>query len=343
MLLSELAASLKLEMRGRDTQITGVNTLEDAGPEDLSFLANPRYSDQLATSHAGAVIAAPENCTSGQSFLLSDSPYLDFARAVQLFARPQGFYSEQSGQASIDPDTVIDPTAVIYPFVCIGPQSKIGARTKIFASVYIGEGCDIGKNCTIYPGVSIMSGTVIGENVTVHSGTVIGSDGFGFAQAGTGMEKFPQVGRVRVEDNVEIGANSAIDRAALGETIIGRGTKIDNLVQIGHNVHIGQNCIIVAQVGIAGSTQIGDEVILAGQVGIAGHLSIGDKCRIAAKSGIGKSIPANTDVGGIPGIEHKKFLKNSVALNKLPQLLRNMQKMQKEIDALKNQAHGDKQ
>ncbi len=342
MLLSDIASRLNLEMHGPDVEISGVGTLEEAGPADLSFLANPKYKIQLKHTKAGAVITAPENAEGDRSFLLSSQPYLDFARAVQMFARPQGFYSAQSEQAYIHPEAEIHDQASVYPLACIGKGTSIGSGTTVFASVYIGENCSIGKNCTIYPGVNIMAGTVIKDNVLIHAGAVIGSDGFGFAQDMGGMEKFPQVGRVRVEEDVEIGANTSIDRAALGETVIGRGTKIDNLVQIGHNVHIGENCIIVSQVGIAGSTRIGNQVILAGQVGVAGHLDIGDNCRVAAKSGIGKSVPEGTDLGGIPAVEHNRFLKNSVALNKLPGLLREMKKMQRELSDLKQHIHGEK-
>ncbi|MFP4657427.1 MAG: UDP-3-O-(3-hydroxymyristoyl)glucosamine N-acyltransferase [Desulfonatronovibrionaceae bacterium] len=342
MLLSALASRLDLEMTGPDVEINGVGTLEDAGPDELSFLANPKYQSQLEHTRAGAVIAAPDHAREDKSFLLSSQPYLDFARAVQIFARPQGFLSGHSEKAFIHPRASVDKQATVYPFACIGEGSHIGAGSTVFASVYIGENCSIGEDCTIYPGASIMAGTVLKNNVVVHAGVVIGSDGFGFAQDMGGMEKFPQVGRVRIEDNVEIGANTSIDRAALGETVIGRGTKIDNLVQVGHNVHIGENCIIVSQVGIAGSTRIGNGVVLAGQVGIAGHLTIGDKCRVAAKSGIGKSVPPETDMGGIPAVEHSRFLKNSVALNKLPQMLREMKRMQKELDDLKQRIYGDK-
>ncbi len=343
MLLSEIASQLGLEMRGGDTEISGVATLEDAGPADLSFLANPKYTEQLANTKAGAVITFPENARGEQSFVLSPTPYLDFARAVQLFDSPQGFHSGKSEEAFIHPEAEVDAQAVVYPQACIGPGSSIGTHSAVFPSVYIGENCRIGRNCTLYPGVSIMANSVLGDNVTIHAGTVIGSDGFGFAQNEAGMEKFPQVGGVRIEDGVEIGANCTVDRAALGETVIGRGTKIDNLVQIGHNVRIGENCILVAQVGIAGSTRIGNQVILAGQVGIAGHLSIGDGCRVAAKSGINKSLAPGTDVGGIPAVDHSQFLRNSVALSKLPDMLKDMKRMDKEIKDLQNKLNaGDK-
>ena len=181
-----------------------------------------------------------------------------------------------------------------------------------------------------------MAGTGIGDRVVLHAGVVLGSDGFGFAQSRAGMEKFPQIGRVIVEDDVEIGANTTIDRAALGETRIGRGTKIDNLVQLGHNVQVGKNSIIVAQVGVAGSTVIGDRVILAGQVGVAGHLSIGDGCRVGAKSGIGKTLPPNTDVSGIPAIPHGTYLRAATTIPKLPDMARRIKQLEKELEKLQS-------
>jgi UDP-3-O-[3-hydroxymyristoyl] glucosamine N-acyltransferase len=183
-----------------------------------------------------------------------------------------------------------------------------------------------------------MDGTRIGDKVILHAGVVLGSDGFGFAQAAQGLEKFPQIGRVVIEDNVEVGANSTIDRAALGETRIGRGTKIDNLVQIGHNVQVGENSIIVAQVGIAGSTTLGKGVVLAGQVGVAGHLTIGDGCRVAAKGGIHASIPPKTDLGGgMPSFEYKKYLRTVTTLPKLPEMSKRLRRLEKELARLQEQ------
>ena len=183
----------------------------------------------------------------------------------------------------IHPEAEIAPDTTIYPFASIGAGTIVESGVRIFSGVYIGENCRIGKGTTIYPNCTLMAGTIVGERVIIHPGAVLGSDGFGFAGAPEGLTKFPQVGRTVIEDDVEIGANTTIDRAALGETRVGRGTKIDNLVQLGHNVHTGQNCILVAQVGIAGSTILGNGVVLAGQAGLGGHLHLGDGCRIGGK------------------------------------------------------------
>ena len=335
MLLSELAQKLDLKLLGDDLEITGVNTLDMAREDEISFLANPKYLPLLETTNAGAVIADEEHADKLSRALISKNPYLDFVRTVQLFAKPQGSFVGQSPLAFIHEDARVHPTAVIYPHVYIGPGVKIGENTQIFPSCYVGEDSVIGDNCIIYPNVTIMARTIIGNKVIIHAGAVIGSDGFGFAQGELGLEKFPQVGKVIIEDNVEVGANTTIDRAALGETKVGQGTKIDNLVQIGHNVKIGENSILVAQVGIAGSTTLGKNVILAGQVGVAGHLEIGDNCRVAAQSGVNRNLPPHTDVGGSPAIEHKTFLKTSVILSRLPDLLKTVKSLQKEIEELK--------
>ncbi|MDQ7032588.1 MAG: UDP-3-O-(3-hydroxymyristoyl)glucosamine N-acyltransferase [Desulfonauticus sp.] len=334
MLLSEIAKYLNLELKGEDKEIRGVNTLEAAKKDELSFLANPKYVPHLKTTKAGAVVVSSEFASQVSSALISSNPYFDFARVVQLFARPQGTFRGISELAFIHSTAQIDPTVTVYPFVYIGEGVKIGANTVIFSGSYIGERVEIGEQCTIYPNVSLLCDTKIGNNVIIHAGTVLGSDGFGFAQGQSGLEKFPQIGKVVVEDNVEIGANTTIDRAAIGETKIGAGTKIDNLVQIAHNVQVGENSIIVAQVGISGSTVLGKQVILGGQVGIAGHLHLGDGCRVAAQSGVGKDIPPQTDVGGTPSMPHKTFLRSSLILPKLPELYKKIKKLEEKVKEL---------
>ncbi len=344
MLLSELTRKLGLNFTGDDIDIHGVGTLQDAGPHQVSFLANPKYYHLLSSTRAGAVVVEEEHASSVSRAFVSSSPYLDFARTVQLFSRPQGFPTGHSDQAFIHETAKIHPTAVIHPMAFVGPDTEIGRNTRIFPFVYIGENCRIGDDCLVYPNVSIMASSIIGHRVVIHSGAVIGSDGFGFVQRGQAREKIPQVGVVVIEDDVEIGAGTTIDRATLGRTVVGRGTKIDNLVQVAHNVQTGQNCVIISQVGISGSSRLGDNVILGGQVGVAGHLEIGDNSRVAAKSGVGKSIPPNTDCGGIPSMDHTLFLKNAVLMPKLPQIFKRVKKMEKELKALQNLLNqGEKQ
>jgi len=337
MLLSEIAARLGLTLRGEDLEITGVNTLADASPAELSFLANPKYAHQLSETKAGAIIVSADQAPGQKPCLISANPYLDFARCVQLFAKAQGSFTGVSELAFVHQGARVDPSASIGPFVFIGPGAFIGPRVRIFSGTYIGEDCVIDEDTLIYPNCSIMAATLIGKRVILHAGTVLGSDGFGFAQAAGAMTKFPQIGRTVIEDDVEIGANSTIDRAALGETRVGQGTKIDNLVQLGHNVRVGRNCILVAQVGIAGSTTLGDGVVLAGQVGVAGHIHLGDGCRIGAKSGVGQNVPPKQDLSGIPVMPHGSFLRASAIMPKLPEMKRRLGKLEKELAALREE------
>ena len=337
MLLSEIASRFGLALHGKDMEISGVNTLADATASELSFLANPKYAAQLETTKAGAVIISADQTKDSRSCLVSANPYLDFARCVQLFAKRQGSFSGVSELAFVHESATIDPSAAIAPFAYIGHGARVAAGVRIFSGSYVGEDCVIGEDTTIYPNCSLMAGTIVGQRVILHAGTVLGSDGFGFAQAASGMTKFPQIGRTVIEDDVEIGANTTIDRAALGETRVGQGTKIDNLVQLGHNVRVGRNCIIVSQVGIAGSTTLGDGVILAGQVGVAGHLHLGDGCRIGAKSGVGQDVPPKTDLSGIPVMPHGSFLRASSIIPKLPEMKRRLGKLEKELAALREE------
>ncbi|MFP4212489.1 MAG: UDP-3-O-(3-hydroxymyristoyl)glucosamine N-acyltransferase [Desulfohalobiaceae bacterium] len=332
--LSTLATRLQREYQGRDLEIIGCNTLEQASTRELSFLAQPRYTKQLQKTRAAAVILRPELAHLYPEAILSPDPYLDFARAAQIFARPQGSFQGISQLSYIDPSASLEPGVTVYPFVYIGAKARIGQDSTLFSSVYVGEDCRIGSSCTIYPNASLMARTVLGNNVILHAGTVLGSDGFGFAQHEQGLEKIPQTGKVVVEDGVEIGANSSVDRATFGETRIGRGSKLDNQVQVGHNVHIGENCVLVAQVGVAGSTRLGNQVVLAGQVGVGGHLSVGDGCRVGAKSGVNKSLPAGSEVSGYPAMEHSKFLRLAVLKSRLPEMHAKIKKLESELKEL---------
>lgn len=335
--LSELAAFLKREFIGKDVEICGCNTLMDAKEGEISFLANPKYAKYLKSTRAGAVILEPSYASEVKNGIISDNPYLDFAKVVSLFAKEQGEFSGISELSYIHEDAKIAEDVVIYPYVYIGPRAKIGKKTKIFSGVYIGEDVSIGNKCTIYPNVVIMGGCEIGNRVILHPGVVIGSDGFGFAMGDEGREKFPQIGKVVIEDDVEIGSNSTVDRAALGETKIGKGTKIDNLVQIGHNVKIGANSVLVAQVGIAGSTNIGKNVILAGQVGVVGHLNIADGVIIGAKSGVPKDLKKKGIYSGSPIMEHNRFLRTCSVISKLPEIYKEFKQLKKKLDILEKQ------
>ncbi|MCF8109664.1 MAG: UDP-3-O-(3-hydroxymyristoyl)glucosamine N-acyltransferase [Desulfohalobiaceae bacterium] len=325
---SRLAAALGLDYQGRDRELSGCNTLEKAGASELSFLANPKYISLASQTKAGAVIAAPEQAHLLADCILSPNPYLDFARAVRFFANEQGRFQGHSEMAYIHPEARIDDDVSIYPFAFIGPGARIASGTICFSGVYVGEDCEIGPDCRLYPQVSVMAGTVLGRGVVLHPGVVVGSDGFGFAQGDAALEKVPQIGRVVIEDGVEVGANTTIDRAALHETRIGAGTKIDNLVQIGHNVQIGEQCIIVSQVGISGSCKLGRNVVLAGQAGLGGHITIGDNSRVGGKAGVSKSVKPGKDVSGNPAIEHRKYLRSANLFGKLPELYQRIKKLE---------------
>ena len=231
--LSEIAAQLGLILQGDDAEVIGVNTLEGAGPDEVSFLANPKYADQLAATRAGAVIVRPEHAGDVRRALISENPYQDFGRVLELFAAPQGSFSGISPLAFIHPDAELGDGVTVYPFVYIGPHASVGSGVKLFPGVYVGENVRIGKGTTVYPNAVLMAGTHVGEGCILHPGSVLGADGFGFARTPAGIQKIPQVGKVTIGNAVEVGANAAIDRAVLDATRIGDGTKIDNLAQIG--------------------------------------------------------------------------------------------------------------
>lgn len=345
--LSQLGQTLGLPMQGPDVRIHGAAALEQAGPTDLSFLTQARHMHQLAGSKAGAVIIHPDHAAAAGSALLSQNPHLDFARALALLAPPQGdFGSHQppdrsQAQAFIHPEARVHPSVLLHPFVFIGPGVRIEEGCRLFSGVYVGENCRIGPRSTLYPNVVLMSGTVLGADVIIHPGAVIGSDGFGYAPSEQGLVKVPQVGNVEIEDQVEIGANTTIDRAALGTTRIGARTKIDNLVQVGHNVQVGEHCVLVSQVGVAGSSTLGDRVTLAGQVGIADHLHLGSGCRVGAKSGVNRSLDGGQDYLGSPAVEARRFMRIAASWNRLPEMAKRLAALEKELAALKTSIHHD--
>jgi UDP-3-O-[3-hydroxymyristoyl] glucosamine N-acyltransferase len=336
--LAQIAEYLEGELVGDPaTEISGVAPIEDAETGDLTFLANPKYAAFLKTTSASAVIVGRDTSAEGikTALIRHANPYFAFARAVELLVDTKRVYPE-----IVHPTAVLAENVKLEKGVHVGPQVVLerGVRLKqgstILAGSFIGAGSTVGKSSLVYPNVTVRENVEIGMNVIVHSGTVIGSDGFGYAQEKGVHRKVPQIGRVKIEDDVEIGANVTIDRAALGVTRIGRGTKIDNLVQIGHNADIGENCIIVAQVGIGGSTRVGNDTILAGQVGLSGHIKIGSRVVIGAQSGVTKDIPDDTTVFGYPAREIRKTKRIEAHLSRLDlyvQRLKEVEKRLKEI------------
>ncbi len=335
MKLRELAARLGCELRGDgEVEIAGVAPIEQAGPGDVTFLANPRYASHLTTTRAGAVILAPGQAAS-LPCLVSDNPYLAFARAVALVRPPARPVPGVHPSAQVDPSAVLGEGVHVGALAVVGAGVRVGARSALHPHVVLYEGVEVGEDCVIHSGVQVRERCRLGSRVVVQNGAVIGGDGFGFARDREGRyHKFPQVGIVVVEDDVEIGALTAIDRAALGETRIGRGSKLDNLVQVGHSVTIGADTVMAGQVGIAGSTKVGRGVTLAGQVGVAGHLEIGDGVIATAQTGIPGSVAPGTVVSGYPAIENRAWLKSSAVFAKLPELQRRLRELERRVESL---------
>jgi UDP-3-O-[3-hydroxymyristoyl] glucosamine N-acyltransferase len=298
-------------------RIMAVASLGEAREEHLGFLSNRKYVAQLAETKAGAILV-PQNL-SGQDerWIRVDDPYFAFARIMTRWFAERPMPTGVSPQASIAASASLGTNVAVGPFVTIGDQVVIGNNVTIFQGVSIEAGSTIGNDSIIYPNVVIYHGTRIGHRCIIHAGVVIGSDGYGFAMHQGKHHKIPQIGIVRIEDDVEIGAGSTIDRAALGETVIGEGTKIDNLVMVAHNVKVGKHCLLVSQVGIAGSTELGDHVFVAGQSGFSGHLKIGHRVQVAAKSAVLADVPDDTKVMGSPAMPFNEFARRHAALKRL--------------------------
>jgi UDP-3-O-[3-hydroxymyristoyl] glucosamine N-acyltransferase len=337
--LQDIAARLNCQVEGDgDVEIRAVSGIEQASRGDLTFFANRRYARALKTTNASAVIVSEKDDAEippGVARLRAADPYFAFARAVELFAPPRTAPPGVHRLADVASNASIAPDASIAAFVSIGDGVRIGARTIVYPHVTIGPGAVVGDDCVLHARVSIRERTAIGNRVVIQDGAVVGSDGFGFAHRPDGTHhKIPQIGAVVVEDDVEIGANAAIDRPAVGETRIGAGTKIDNLVQIAHGVTIGRDVLLAAQVGIAGSVTIEDRVTLAGQVGVAGHLTVGEGVVATAQSGIPNSVDAGAFVSGYPAIDNREWLKASAIFRRLPELKKALADLQGRLEAL---------
>ena len=334
--LSELASLLNCPFEGEgSTKIWGVSSLDKAKKGDLVFLAHHKYRSLLDETKASAAIIPSDEKFDRIPVIKSRNPHLAFIKAVDFFFKPYLPEPVIHPQALVSPSAKIRKEVSIGAFAIIGDEVEIGERTVIFPLVTIFPQAKIGSHSIIHSHVTIREEVLVGNRVIIHNSAVIGSDGFGYIQAEDGSHiKIPQKGRVIIEDDVEVGANTAIDRASLGETIIRKGTKIDNLVQIAHNVEIGPNCIIAGQTGIAGSSKLEKNVITAGQVGVADHVKIGENVIIAAKSGVTKDIPANSIVAGIPHLDIKDWRKAWASIPHLYDLLREIRKLKKRIEEI---------
>ena len=333
MRLSELAERLGCRLEGDGgLEIRRVAGLEQAGEGDLTFFANRKYAAALRRTRASAVIIGEDAPPAPCAMLRTRHPYLVFANALSVFAEPVHPAAGVDELSFVAPDASIGRDVSIGPFSSVGRGARIGDRTVIYPNVCIGDGAVVGQDCVIHSHAAVRERVVIGNRVILQNGAVIGSDGYGFVKRPDGThQKIPQAAAVVIEDDVEIGANAAIDRPAVGETRIHAGAKIDNLVQIGHGVQVGRNTLLAAQVGIAGSTSIGDNVTLAGQVGVAGHVTIGNGVSAVGQTGITNSVPDGTFVSGYPAIDNKEWLKSSVIFKKLPELRKKIADLEQRI------------
>jgi UDP-3-O-[3-hydroxymyristoyl] glucosamine N-acyltransferase len=336
MKLSEIAQKIDCRMcSDSDMEILRVAGIDEAGPGDLTFVSNRKYISHIKGTRASAIILGEDLPEVAIPSLRTPNPYLAFARALELFYQP------------VFPEPGIHPTAVIAPDASIGPRASIGAYVVVGKDCLIGAGVILHPHAVLYPGVTIGSDTllhshvvvrefcVIGSRVTIQNGAVIGSDGFGFAPQEDGSYyKICQTGRVIIEDEVEIGANTTVDRAAVGDTIVRRGAKLDNLVQVGHGAQVGENSVIAAQVGLAGSTRVGRNVKIGGQAGLAGHLEVGDGAIITAQSGSSHDIPPGAVLSGSPAINNSIWLRAMVAMPRLPAILHKLRELEKEVARL---------
>jgi UDP-3-O-[3-hydroxymyristoyl] glucosamine N-acyltransferase len=313
-----------------------VAALETAGPEEVSFLSNQRYEKYVATSRAAAVIVPASYAGEGESLIRCEDSYYAFRQAmVAFYGFRQPHFDGIDPQANVDPAARLGSGVRISAFATVGPDTEIGEGTVLYPGAYVGPRCRIGKDCALYPNVTLYDGTILYDRVTIHAGTSIGHDGFGYATYEGKHEKIPQVGWVEIEDDVEIGACCAIDRATLGPTVIGAGTKFSNLVAIGHGTRMGKHCLVVAQAGLAGSVTVGNYCVFAGQAGIVGHIKIGDGAKVGAKAGVTNDVPPGEEVLGSPSMPLRLARRVFTVRERLPQLRSAVRKLVKELNAVK--------
>jgi UDP-3-O-[3-hydroxymyristoyl] glucosamine N-acyltransferase len=342
--LEDLARLVGGEVQGICPDLLfGVSSLRQAGKGQITFFTSPKYLPDLESTRASAVIVGRPVPPSTKPLLITTNPYLAYARIAQFFAPPIVHPLGISPLARVGADCRIAEGVSIYPFVYLGDGVELGRGTVLFPGVYVGDSVRIGEETVVYPNVSILSGTVIGKRVILHSGSVIGSDGFGFAQEGMVQVKIPQTGMVQIDDDCEIGANNTIDRASMGRTWLKKGVKTDNQVHVGHNVEVGEHTLLIAQVGISGSVTIGKGVILAGQVGVIDHLTIGDEARVTGKGGVIQSVPPKAVVSGYPALPHQSFLRSSALFQRLPELAKRIQSLETRLRDLEAELKKEKE
>ena len=327
-----MAAYLGGELRGpADLVVRGLAPVDRATPEDLTFVAHPRFARLAKTTRAGAVIVSPEWADFDKPLIIVEHPYLAYARVAALFAPARPGWHGVSDQAYLGAGVKLGQGAAIAPLVFVGDGVQLGDRVTLMPGCYVGPDTVIGDDTYLAPNVTVLSRCRVGARVIIHSGAVIGADGFGFIPTPEGQQKIPQLGSVVIEDDVEIGANATIDRGALGETRLERGAKIDNLVQVAHNVEVGEHTVIAAQAGIAGSTKIGKWVGLGGQVGVKGHITVGDRTQVGGQGGITNSVPSDQVLMGTPAWPLKETHRIWASWRNLPELLHRVKKMEQQL------------
>ena len=335
MKLGELAIRLGAELRGdAELEVTGVKGIEEAGPTEITFVANPRYAALARTTHAAAVLVAPDFPEIAAATLRLKNPYLAFSRALGCFYQPPAYAPGIHPTAVIDPTAEIGAEAHIGAYVVVGPGVKLGDHATLLPHVVLYPGVEAGSHLFAHAHAVVREYCILGDNVTLENGAIVGADGFGFAKNELGhWEKIPQSGPVRLGNRVDVQANACIDRATVGETRIGSGTKVDNLVQVGHASHVGENTLLCAQVGLAGSSDVGNNVILAGQAGVAGHCTLGDGVILTAQSGVSHDVPAGKTISGSPAFDNRTWLRSVTIFQRLPELLKRIDRVEKKLAA----------
>lgn len=340
--LQQLATLIGGQVQGNpELEIARVYPIDQAREGDITFVANPKYLARLEQCKASAIIVSPGVNAPGRNLLICENPYLAFAKILTFLQVPARSHKGVMAGAHVAQSALLADGVTIYPGCVVGENVQIGADTTLYPGVVVYDDVVIGRDCLLHGGAIIREGCILQDRVILQPTAVIGSDGFGFAPDGAAYYKIPQVGIVVLEDDVEIGAGSCIDRAALGETRIRRGTKLDNMVQVGHNVEIGEDCIIVSQVGIAGSTKIGRHCTFGGQSAIAGHLTVGDNVMIGARGGASNNVDSNQILSGAPLLPHKQWLKASMSFAKLPEMRKELHRMAKRLEELEAQVKED--
>jgi len=335
MKLGELATRLGAELRGdAELEVTGVKGIEEAGPTEITFVANPRYAGLARKTHAAAVLVEPEFQEIAAATLRIQNPYLAFSRALGLFYQPPAYSPGIHPTAVIDASAEIGEGAHIGAYVVVGPHVRIGPHATLLPHVVVYPGVQAGSHLFAHAHAVVREDCVLGDHVTLENGAIVGADGFGFAKNEAGQwEKIPQSGPVRLGDRVDVQANACIDRATVGATEIGDGTKVDNLVQVGHGSRVGENTLLCAQTGLAGSSVVGNNVILAGQTGIAGHCAVGDGVVLTAQSAVSHDVPPGKTISGSPGFDNRVWLRAVAVFQRLPELLKRLDRLEQKVAA----------